>query len=286
LGKGAPTFFPTPPVKEEKIPNRLIDKRDYESYWRCEPTSGEILYYLDEKERAVFYKYEDVAGENKKGKIVLSDIDSRYKDSLPKRSSTSSGAALQWPMEFTQKLNEIICKQIQKKYTDNLRLIKIDDVHRYNAQRPYEGEILYCVTGGVVQCKYWVLDDISLSLVNKEYSQEAFFANRGEPAIEVRISDQVKLIFDLAEYLRTIKQEIKNTLGTPTKSAKKQVAEKLVTYLKDRTNVEPPQFTEEEKLAIYEGFFSCRLGDLADRAKAIYPVLNDMLKPAGLTNKK
>lgn len=274
FGKGSPALFSPPRVTEAKIPNRLIEKKDYKSYWGIEPGAGEILYHLDEEEYKVSYKYRDVAGELKSGEIALGDVDSRYKDTLPKRSLESAESASQWSRDFNQKLNETISKQIQKKYTDNLKLIKFSNAGSYNTTLPYEGEVLYCLMRDEIHCKYWVLEDLSLSLVNKQYTTEAFFANKGDRSIQDRISDQVKLIFDLAEYLRTIKQEISNTLGTPTQRAKKSVAEKLVAYLKDRANAEIPKFTEEEISVIYKGVFSHRLGDLVDRAKAIYELEN------------
>ena len=279
FGKGSPALFSPPRVTEAKIPNRLIEKKDYQPYWQYEPGAGEILYHLDKEKYKVSYKYRDVVGEIKSGEIALGDVDSRYKDTLPKRSLESAGSASQWSRDFNQKLNETISKQIQKKYTDNLKLIKFNNAGSYNATSPYEGEVLYCAIGNEIHCKYWVLEDLSLSLVNKQYTTEAFFANKGDRSIQDRISDQVKLIFDLAEYLRTIKQEISNTLGTPTQRAKRSVAQKLVAYLKDRANAAIPTFTEEEISVIYKGVFSHRLGDLVDRAKAIYE-LDEVLKSA------
>jgi hypothetical protein len=283
FGKGSPALFSPPRVTEAKIPNRLIEKKDYRSYWRDEPGTGEILYHLHKEEYKVSYKYKDVAGECKNGEIALGDVDSRYKDTLPKRSLES---ASQWSRDFNQKLNETISKQIQKKYTSDLKLVKFSRAEEYNATLPYEGEVLYCAIGNEIHCKYWVLEDLSLSIVNKQYTLEAFFANKGDRSIQDRISDQVKLIFDLAEYLRTIKQENKDTLGNPTKKAKERVAERLVAYLKDRANVNPPEFSEEEKSAIYDCWFNSRLGELVDRAKAIYPILEDMLRPASPTPRK
>ena len=279
FGKGSPALFSPPRVTEAKIPNRLIEKKDYQPYWQYEPGAGEILYHLDKEKYKVSYKYRDVVGEIKSGEIALGDVDSRYKDTLPKRSLDSAESASQWSRDFNQKLNETISKQIQKKYTDNLKLIKLSNAGSYNTTLPYEGEVLYCAIGNEIHCKYWVLEDLSLSLVNKQYTTEAFFANKGDRSIQDRISDQVKLIFDLAEYLRTIKQEISNTLGTPTQRAKRSVAQKLVAYLKDRANAAIPTFTEEEISVIYKGVFSHRLGDLVDRAKAIYE-LDEVLKSA------
>lgn len=269
-------FPPVTPItvdKSRKIPGVLVDKINFPAYQACDPTPDEILYYLDEKKPVVHYKYLDVLGNVQRGTMPLIDVNSKYKGVLAQKSSSSAGSASKLYVDLNQELKEPIWKRIQKGYIESLRLKEIE---ANDNRLPAPGEVLYSVKGLEVECQYWVLEDSVLNLVKKGYTKKDFYSGSGEAEILSRISAQVKLIFDLAEYLRTNKQEENSDL----KTAKASVTEKLIAYLKDRANADIPTFSQQEIDSIYSGFWSCRLGDLVDRAKEIYPGLKYVLKPA------